>query len=890
MVTSWSGRTLAHYQVLDKIGEGGMGEVFRARDATLDRDVAIKVLPAAFDADPERIARFEREAKVLASLNHSGIAAIYGFHEHAGVRFLAMELVPGPDLSQRLAQGPIPVDEAIPLAARIAEALEYAHERNIVHRDLKPANIKLAPGGVKVLDFGLAKAFSPEGAGGGPTATPTILPTVTTGGTQAGVILGTAAYMSPEQARGQVVDRRTDIWAFGCILYECLTGSLLFAGSTVSDTIAAVLRADLDLAALPASTPESVRHLLERCLDRDPSTRLRDIGEARVVLADPRGTTAIRIAAGGGPPAARARRRAWLVAAIAAGGLGLGFLGGRTVRAPAPPAAGPAFLFDIQDSTNALATGSLAISPDGVHLVFARHAPDGLLELLVRRLDREGAQPLPGTRGGRYPFWSADGRDIGFFAGNALLRVSLDGGAASQIATLPDRPMGGTWNAAGVILVGTNSGPIYRVTAAGGVPEAVTTVEAGVEDAHVWPTFFPDGEHYVFLADASSDEGHRMTVRSVGGKESKVLRTGVRSAILVDPGGALLLIDNRQLFALPFDFGRREFAGAQVLVEDDLQASGLRHELPIAVSASGVMAFQRGTDEAVIMRISLDGSAPQALTPPDRYRNPRLFRDGKRIAYEVQVTAGERTIWAQDLDRGSRTLISNRGVTSDSPVWSADGEWIYFGSSTGDHWTVFRKRVLGGLPPEELGSPPGGKDLAVIDCSPDGRWILVAADVTGQGFGLFLAALGGASLTWTPWLTTPAIEEFSRFSPDSRWIAFQSDATGQDEIYVAPVEGGPAVRQWMVSVNGGSDPAWSPDGTRLYYRNPTGTLMAVPIEIVAGQIETRPPQRLFELHPPEVGYLRNVYDPTPDGKAIVAFVETEAASPAIWIRTGWRKW
>lgn len=884
------GRTLLQYQVLEKIGEGGMGEVFRARDVTLDRDVAIKVLPAEFAADPERILRFEREARVLASLNHSGIAAIYGFHDCEGVRFLAMELVAGPDLFQRLEHGPIPVDEAVPMAARIAEAIEYAHERNIVHRDLKPANIKITAGGVKLLDFGLARAFGPDSAGGGDSGVrPTILPTMTTGGTRAGAILGTATYMSPEQARGQVVDRRADIWAFGCILYEMLTGKLLFPGHTVSDTIAAVLRADVDLTALPANTPDSVKHILARCLDRDPSTRLRDIGEARVVLADPRGTAAIRIATGR-PAALRWWRRPWTLPAGVAGALVLGFAAGRSMHAPAKPAAAPAFLFDVRDSTHAIVTGSLATSPDGTFLAYTRHTAEGPADLVLRRLDQQSSQVLPGTRGARLPFWSADGREIGFFAANVLMRVSLTGGAASPIATLPDRPMGGTWNATGVILVGTNSGPIYRVNAAGGVPEAITALDPGVEDAHVWPAFFPDGEHYVFLADASTEEGHRMTVRSLTAKDSKVLRTGIRSGILVDPAGALLWVNNRQLFAWPFDFGKRDFTGAQVLVEDGLVPSGLRHECPLTVSRSGVMAFQRGSDDAVLMRVPLDGSAPQALLPPERYRNPRISGDGKRIAYEVQVSGGERTIWSYDLERGSRTLISARGTMSDSPAWSADGEWIYFGSGTSSRWTLFRKRVLGGLPPESLGAPENGKDLSVLDCSPDGRWILASPDVAGEGVGLYLARLGGNALTWTRWLATPATEQFARFSPDSRWIAFQSDASGQDEIYVAPVEGGPGVRQWMVSMNGGTDPAWSPDGTRIYYRTPAAVLMAVPVTVSAAGIEARPAEPVFELRPPDVGYLRNVYDPTPDGRAVIAFIETQGSNPVVQVRTGWRKW
>jgi Tol biopolymer transport system component len=738
---------------------------------------------------------------------------------------------------------------------------------------------------VKVLDFGLAKAFVADPSGSGLSPMPSILPTVTTGGTQAGAILGTAHYMSPEQARGQFVDRRSDIWAFGCILYEMLTGRLLFPGATVSDTIAAVLRADVDLKSLPTDTPESVRHILERCLDRDTTTRLRDIGEARVVLANPRTSSAVRIAAGGA--IARRGRGRWLVPVVGLAALAIGFLAGRRLTSTTPRPDPPVFSFAVGDTSRTLVTGSLALSPDGMRLVYARRGVDGVPELLLHGLDQNAIQVLPGTRDGRQPFWSPDGHDIGFFSGNQLLRVSSRGGAATQIATFPDRPMGGTWNAAGIILVGTNTGPIYRVAAQGGAPEALTQLEAGVEDGHVWPAFLPDGEHYLYLADGVSDEGHRLTIRSLHGKDSKVIRKGVRSQILVDPRGALLMDANRQLFATPFDFGKMEFAGPQALVEDNVQTMGQRHELPLSLAPNGVMAFQRGNDAATIARVPLDGSPARTFTPPDRFRNPRIYKDGKQIAYEIQ-SGGDRTIWSQDLERGTRTLISVRGFTADSPAWSADGEWIYFDTAHENRWAAYRKRVQGGLPPELVGAPEGNTDMSLADLSSDGRWLLVGCGLGDGGIGLYLGSLANTPIIWTQWVNTKASEEFARFSPDSRWIAFQSDTSGQDEVYVAPVEGGPAVRQWMVSRNGGTDPAWSPDGTRLYYRNPTNMLMLVPITISGDRVEAHPPEPLLELHPPEVGYLRNAYDPTPDGKAIIAFVQTQVGSPEIRIRTDWR--
>jgi Tol biopolymer transport system component len=401
--------------------------------------------------------------------------------------------------------------------------------------------------------------------------------------------------------------------------------------------------------------------------------------------------------------------------------------------------------------------------------------------------------------------------------------------------------------------------------------------------------FLPDGEHFVFLCDSSNDDGHRLYVHSLDGSEKKILQKAIRSAIFVDFDGALLWSQNGQLFGRPFDFDRREFTGPQVLVQDDLNPFSQRHECALTLSRNGLMAFQKGSDEAIVVRVAIDGSSRELIFPADRYRNPRLSPDGQKIAFEVAGTTFEHLIWVQDLERGSRTLISERGVRSDSPTWSADGEMIYFGSSTSGTWEAYRKRVYGGTAPELLGAPENSSDVAVLDCSADGRWLLVAADPSA-GMDIFLLPLDSEEATWIPWSTTAANEHFARFSPDATWIAFESNVSGKIEVYVAPREGGPEVQQWMVSVNGGTDPVWSRDASKLYYRDQASTLMEVDVRVVDGRVEFETPERVFELQPPNVGYLRNVYDLAPDGESLVAFVEAGGHTPAIRVRSGWRGW
>ncbi len=874
------GSRLGPYEIVSPLGAGGMGEVWRAKDTTLDREVAIKLLPTAFTSDSERLARFEREAKVLASLNHPHVAAIHGLHDAGGRRFLSMELVPGEDLSQRLARGPLPVEEAMAAARQIIEALEYAHDRGIVHRDLKPANIKITPdGGVKVLDYGLAKAMVGDPSISGPVSTPTMLPTITSAGTAVGTILGTAAYMSPEQARGRPVDKRADIWAFGCVLWEMLTGRRAFDGETVTDVLAAVVTRDPDPNTLPSSTPPSVRRLLQRCLDKDPRTRLRDVGEARIVLAFPGGEEVAGAAADAGQATSARGRTGWIVGAILA--LVAGVALGRFVFAPnVPPAR--AFEFDVTLPGQRIETGSLALSPDGSMLAFAARDKDGQRHLCVRSMDSIEARVFPGTAGALHPFWSRDGKEIGFFIENQLLRIALDG-AARPIGLIPD-PLGGSWGANDVILVGSSSGPIRKVAASGGRPPvAVTEIDKGVEDTHVWPAFLPDGKQFVFLADASSDEGHRIRLGDLDGGPTRILKKGVRSQPIIDPAGRLLLAELGQLVAYPLDLRSGGLQDQSVLLATKVYPLTAHHQAPFSAAAGETLAFQNGSGDMELVLLDFEGHVIRKLTDPDRIGNPAISPDGRRVSFEIFTDTRERLVWVQDLERGVRTAISQRGNAADSSAWGADGETVYFDANPGGKWDVYRKAVSGGGEPEPLGSP-AQSDITMMDTSADGRWMLTTILTVENKNDLVLHDLATAKGAWIEWCKSPFEEDFGSFSPDSRWIAYTTDASGRKEVFVAPVAGGPSARRFQISSGGGFEPRFSPDGKKIYYRSARDEWMSADLDMSGDRIDAKTPRALFSLVAVDLPWVRNVVDVMPDGSGFLAVRPVGSNETAIRVR------
>ena len=664
------GTTLGPYQVTAKIGEGGMGEVWQARDTKLDRDVALKVLPEAFTSDPDRLARFEREAKVLASLNHPNIGSIYGLEEAEGVRALVLELVEGPTLADRIKQGPIPIDEALPIAKQIAEALEAAHERGVIHRDLKPANVKVREDGtVKVLDFGLAKAL--EGDAG---SDPSEAPTLTAAATRAGVIMGTAAYMSPEQAKGKTADRRADIWAFGCVLYEMLTGQRPFVGDDVSDTLAAVLRAEVDLDALPDAIPARLRQIVRRCLQKDPKQRLHDVADLRLAMDGAFETTVPQTAEAVVAPALQVWQRP-VPAAIAA--LTLLAIGGLTVWSLTRPAPTLVARFPIQLAADEAFSGTgrpiVAISPNGSHVVYS--ANNGLS---LRPLDQLHATPIPGTDGARNPFFSPDGQRIGFHAAGQLKRVSVSGGAPVTLGEA-NNPWGASWGADDMILYGQGSQGIWRVPGTGGTPEQLIPMEDG-EQAH-GPQMLPGGEWVLFTfrpSGASSWDQAQIVVQSLETGERSVVIDGGRDARYVATGHLVYAL-NGVLLAAPFDLGERRVIGGPVALVEDVSDAGARTgAAQFSLAANGSLVYVPGFGGAAfdltsrLVVTGRDGAGTPLAEIAGTGWYPRYSPDGTRVAFAAQHADGA-DVWVLDIERGTRTRLTSEGLNRFFPVWSPDG-------------------------------------------------------------------------------------------------------------------------------------------------------------------------------------------------------------------------
>jgi serine/threonine protein kinase/Tol biopolymer transport system component len=836
------GRRIGIYEIQALLGKGGMGEVYRARDTRLDRDVAIKILPPAFTMDPDRLARFEREARLLASLNHSHIGGIYGVEENDGVLALVLELIEGDTLADRIARGPVPITAAVDIAKQIVDALDAAHERGVIHRDLKPANINVTPAGiVKVLDFGLAKATSVDAA---------VESAVTIGGTNEGTILGTTAYMSPEQTRGHALDKRTDIWAFGCVLYEMLTGQPAFAGQTVSDTIATIIDREPDWSALPARTPPAVRRLLERCLDKDPRRRLRDIGDARVELE-----------ATSSAPAASSSRTSPIAAGAVVALVALVALavvtGAVIMSRPGPtPAPGRASQFTLSLETQQTGVGAERTpvpSPDGQFLVFVANKDLGHSSLWLRALNSVDTRSIPGTDGvDGATIWSPDGRWIAFYAGGKLKKVSPSGGPPQTITELPGFQEA-AWGSAGDILYRpTNRAALFRVSETGGPPAVATQLDQALtENSHRGLQFLPDGRRFIFTSRCAERSHNALYIGSLGSLKVKRLMSAQSKVSYVPPTGdrpgTLLYYRDGAIVSRVFDEVSETVTGDPIPVIDSVAYTAASILAAFQVSLDGRIAVVQsaGANYSRLTWFNRQGQQTGFVGPPGEYLQPRISPDGTRVAFSrPDDESGNRDIWYVEFARGVRARLTSNIANDWYPVWSPDGRQLLFGSDRkqGPGNPAHLKTAI------DIGSPeigiPSGPGMPPYDWSADGRWI---------SFGtadLWVAPTTGDRKPF-PFLATPSAESNARFSPDRKWIAYVSNETGRAEIYVRPFAGAPAPPEGRIQISnaGGDFPVWGPGGQELFYMAPDFALYAVSTGNLSKTTAVALPTRLFQACP-----------------------------------------
>ncbi len=852
-----------------------MGEVYQATDTILKRAVAIKVLPAALAGNTDRLARLQREAEVLAALNHPNIAQIFGVERSASVTALVMELVEGEDLSQRLARGPIPFDEALPMAKQIAEALEAAHEQGIVHRDLKPANIKLrADGVVKVLDFGLAKATDARAAAADPASSPTLTSPAMM--TSVGAVLGTAAYMSPEQARGRPVDKRADIWAFGCVFSEMLTGRAVFRADTISDTLAAVLTREPVWPLVLPPVPPAIRRVLRKCLEKDARKRLRDIGDARMeideALAAPSSDWTPDAIAAAAPV-----RTAWpklVGAAVLLAALGATLQYWRA-RPAAPDAVRLSLSVPGQFFTE---PPSAVMSPDGRQLTFVSADASGTLKLWVRALDSIEARALPGTERADQPFWSPDARAIGFFADGQLKTVGAAGGPMQVVANAPVSP-GATWNQAGTILF-AQGGAIRKVSAAGGAVSPALTPPPGV--ALAWPHFLPDGRHFLYYS--RGPQGRGVFVGSLDTSDTKLVLTSEFEAAYAPPG-YLLFVRDESLMAQRFDTGRLEVAGEPELVATGAWvARGYGHGV-FSAGSNGALAYVNA--DIANTRLAWFDRSGRPLgtnTPLRRYDSPPQLSP---VGSEIAVARGP--LFRQDLWLSDSTHENERRFTFDPvgnrvPVWSPDGSRILFQSTRDGSAMLYQKSASGAGAEERLADVPG---VNLQDVSPDGRFVVYMILSKLGRFELWVLPLSGDRRPF-PFLQTEFNNGQAQVSPDGRWIAYTSNEAGRDEVYVQSFPTAGSKRQ--VSTEGGAQPRWRKTGGELFYLAPDQVLMAVPVK--DGQpLQVGRPTALFRTRLEFLGlqgpFFMAGYDVTADGQRFLLNMPPEQVVPPIEIVLNW---
>ena len=856
------GQTLGHYRIVEKIGAGGMGEVYKATDTRLDRTVAIKVLPAHAAADPDRRQRFEREAKTISSLNHPHICTLYEFGSQDGTDFLVMEYLGGETLAQRLTKGALPLDQALRYAIEIADALDKAHRQGVTHRDLKPANIMVTKGGTKLLDFGLAK-LKPAGAAPGVSA----LPTQSAGLTGEGSILGTLQYMSPEQLEGKDADARSDMFAFGATVHEMVTGKKTFEGKTQASLIGAILeREPTPISSLQPMSPPGLDRVVKKCLAKDPEDRwdgAHDLHDELKWVAEGRSQAGVSMPAA--VPARVQLRLAWGVAAVVtvlAVALAVAYVN----RAPAET-----HTARLSVLTEAGRVNGLALSPDGRQLAFT----DGR-QLWIRLLDSLESRALPGTEEAFFPFWSPDGRSLGFFTFNELKTIDLAGGAPQTVCTV-SVPRGGTWNQDDAIVFGQQGERLLRVPAAGGEPTPVTTLdEARQETAHLWPQFLPDGEHFLFLATGAAEQDGIY----VGSLESDVtpsllLRTTLMARYAAP--GYLLFGRGESLMAQPFDVERLALTGDPVRVPDGVLSIPRLGWFAFSASHQGELAYVGaggGGNLTQLRWMDRSGAELGTVGQPGEYLDPVLSPDESRVA-----VARDGDVWILDLSRGTEQRFTFDPAEDGAPIWSPDGSRIVFPSNReGRPGDLYEKAATGTGQAQLLleSAYPKGP----VDWSTDGEFVSYFEVHPETSIDLWLLPLSGDRQP-TPFLQTPFFEALGMLSPDGRWMAYDSLESGEFQVYVQSVP--PSGSKWQVSTTGGVFPRWRGDGRELYYVFLANDLMAVDVEGEGDTLDVGIPQRLFQLASDPTFVQRNPFDVTADGERFLVNALVEGSTPITWV-------
>jgi Tol biopolymer transport system component len=879
------GTTFGSYEVTAQIGAGGMGEVYRAHDTKLGRDVAIKVLPAAFAHDPERLARFQREAKLLAAMNHPNIATIHGLEHADDTHFLVMELVEGETLADRVKSGPVPVEEALKIAVQIAEALEAANEKNIIHRDLKPANVKVTPEvKVKVLDFGLAKAFQSDTANEDMNNSPTL----SRAATMQGVILGTAAYMSPEQARGKLVDKQTDIWAFGCTLYEMLTGTPAFHGEDVTEILAAVVKTEPDWNRLPASLPSAMRGLLLRCLRKDKRKRMSDAADIRIEIED-----VLSVSPSVESP--ETAQPAFPVLWAAACGLLLLLMAALAfVHFRETPPAEPVLQLSVALPRNRQLSGFTALSPDGKRVVLELTEKGGKRHLWLRSLNSIQLEPLSDTDQARAPFWSPDSKFIGFFADGKLKVIPASGGPPQIVCEGTGLAGEGSWSRQGVILFSTSGvgEPIQRVNAMGGPCTPVT--KPVVDSRQQFPKFLPDGKHFVYSVRLGDESKRGIYVAALDDPTPRRILADDSGAVFASSAtgmayGYLLFLRGNNLMAQPFDAHALQAVGDLFPVATNVSINS-DGDVSASVSDTGILAFE--SNLAVVHQLFwLDRAGKELGKIGEVQDEPGVtLSPDSNSAATVRFAGGTWIgIWIYDLRRGVETRFTSPKLSGSAPVWSPDGKWIAFGAGK----SLYLQDAGGGSKEELLFENANSK--APSDWSRDGRYLIYTeTDPKGQGDIWYLQDPLNKSADHRPVLFqgTDAVESQGQLSPDGHWLAYVSNASGEYQVYVRPFLSGTG--RWKVSASGvnAREPRWRADGKELFFLelSDRNQLMVVTVRATPpGDFQAEAPKPLFEFRGRTMSQPLNIfiYAASGDGQRFLVQVQPDDSEGSLNVITNW---